>query len=353
MNRKSKLAVLRETLPVAALALLFLAGEVAIAADTDEPVRLIFDTDIGNDVDDAMALAVIHALETRGQCKLLAVTSTKDHPLSAELIDAINTFYGRGDIPVGSVRNGVTPKEGKFLGLARERKDGQLRFPHDLAGGAGAPDATALLRDVLAGQPDGSVVIAQVGFSTNLARLLASGPDERSPLPGPELVKKKVRLLSMMAGVFRPIEGRVRHREYNVVQDLPAAKTVIAEWPTPIVISGFEIGISIRYPHESIDRDYGYVADHPIAAAYRAYCDPGHDRPTWDLTSVLYAVLPDAGYFALSPPGRIVVQDDGYTMFDEKKSGRHRYLIAGPDHITRTREALVQLSSQPPGSVRR
>ena len=32
-----------------------------------EPVRLIFDTDIGNDVDDALALAVIHALQSRGE----------------------------------------------------------------------------------------------------------------------------------------------------------------------------------------------------------------------------------------------------------------------------------------------
>lgn len=46
-----------------------------------EPVRLIFDTDIGNDVDDALALGVIHALQSRGECELLAVTVSKDHPL--------------------------------------------------------------------------------------------------------------------------------------------------------------------------------------------------------------------------------------------------------------------------------
>ena len=345
---ESKLHVVPTLVAASALGLAVLSTSLALTAAPRDPVRLIFDTDMGNDVDDAMALAVIHALETRGQCKLLAVTLTKDHPLAAEFVDAINTFYGRGDIPIGAVRSGVTQEQGKFIGLAGEKRNGTQRYPHDLVGGDMVPEATSLLRDVLAGQPDGSVVIAQVGFSTNLVRLLASGPDEHSALSGPELVKKKVRLLSMMAGAFRPIENRTRHLEYNVAQDIPSARKVIDHWPTPIVISGFEIGIAIRYPHESIDRDYDYVADHPIAAAYRAYCAPGHDRPTWDLTSVLHGVFPDAGYFALSPPGRVVVKDDGYTVFEERKGGPHRYLIAEDRHVIQTREALVQLSSQPP-----
>ena len=54
-----------------------------------EPTKLIFDTDMGNDIDDAMALAIIHQLERRGAVDLLAVTSTKDHPLSAAFIPAM------------------------------------------------------------------------------------------------------------------------------------------------------------------------------------------------------------------------------------------------------------------------
>ena len=89
-------------------ALFLLAMETpAMAVD---PVRLIFDTDIGNDVDDVLALGVIHALQSRGQCQLLAVTITKDQPLAAEFVDAVNTFYGRGDIPIGMVRDGVTQR---------------------------------------------------------------------------------------------------------------------------------------------------------------------------------------------------------------------------------------------------
>jgi hypothetical protein len=84
----------------------------------------------------------------------LAVTITKDHDLSAPFVDAINTFYGRGDIPIGVVRTGPTPEASKFTVLANRRDGGKLRYPHDLVSGADAPEATPLLRDVLAGQPD-------------------------------------------------------------------------------------------------------------------------------------------------------------------------------------------------------
>ncbi len=324
---------------------LWLAGAVAMAA----PPGIIFDTDIGNDVDDALALAMIHSLQSRGHCRLLCVTSTKDHPLSAPLIDVINTFYGRPDIPIGAVRKGVTPAEGKFLGMASDRRQGKWRYPHDLASGTDAPDATTLLRKTLASQPDRSVVIVQVGFSTNLARLLESSGDDVSPLTGRELVKRKVRFISVMAGSFAPVPGgRTRHLEYNVVQDIPSARKVLTDWPTPVICSGYEIGVQLRFPHRAIADRFNYVDDHPIAEAYRRYCAPEHDRPSWDLTSVLVAVFPDAGYFELSPPGKIHMSDDGFTYFEEHPDGNCRYLRMNERQRARSLEALVQLTSQPP-----
>ncbi|MFG0332923.1 MAG: nucleoside hydrolase [Maioricimonas sp. JB049] len=313
----------------------------------DEPVPFIFDTDIGNDVDDVLALGMIHALEARGECRLLAVTITKDNDLAAPFVDAVNTFYGRGDIPIGVVRNGATPETGRFNILAEQRDDGQLRYPHDLKSGADAPEAVALLRKVLAGEKDGSVVMAQVGFSTNFARLLDSKPDDVSPLSGRELVAKKVRLLSVMAGAFELIRGNV-HAEYNVIKDIPSAQKLAEEWPTPIVYSGFEIGLSIPYPSESILNDFEYVEHHPLAEAYHLYNPPPHNRPTWDLTSVLYAIRPDRGYFDLSPEGRVTVDEKGVTTFEASEGGLHRYLIASPEQKIRVTEAQVQLTSQPP-----
>jgi inosine-uridine nucleoside N-ribohydrolase len=313
-----------------------------------EPVRLIFDTDLGNDVDDALALGMIHAFQSRAECRLLAVTVTKDNPYAAAFIDLLNTFYGRPDVPIGTVRNGKTPQDGKYVRKVAEAEDhGRPRYPHQLKSGAGAPEAVAVLRQVLAAQPDGSVVMVQVGFSTNLARLLDSRGDAASPLPGKELVQRKVRLLSAMAGAFGP--GDRRRKEYNIITDLPAARKLFAEWPTPIVASGWEIGNAIKHPARSMRDDYGYVAHHPLREAYAYYRGLENDQPTFDLTSVLYAVRPDRGYFDLSPPGRIIVDEDGTTSFQEDPRGRHRYLKVTPEEIVRVREAQAMLCSQPPG----
>jgi inosine-uridine nucleoside N-ribohydrolase len=295
---------------------------------------------------------MIHALESRGECKLLAVTITKDHELAAAFTDVVNTFYGRGDIPIGVCRSGVTPAAGKFNPLADVKDDGKFRFAHDLRSGNDAADAVTVLRTALATAEDGTVAVAQVGFSTNLAGLLDSKPDGISPLSGIDLVRRKVRLLSIMAGAFTKITGRdgkpYDHKEYNIVKDIPSAQKVASQWPTPIVWSGYEIGIAVPYPHESIQQDYRYAEHHPLAEAYIAYNPPPHNRPTWDLTSVLYAVRPQRDYFGLSTSGRVIVADDGLTSFQADPAGPHRYLQLSDEQKIRVTETLVGLSSQPP-----
>jgi purine nucleosidase len=330
------------------LAALTLMTAGAPQAATAEPVPLIFDTDICGDCDDVLALGMIHALESRGLCRLLAVTISVDHELAAPFVDAVNTFYDRGDVPIGVVGKGGVIEKSEFLSLVKEADNGRFRYPHDVVRNQAVKEATALLRATLAAQPDHTVVIAQVGFFTNLARLLDSPPDAVSPLSGRALVERKVKLLSLMAGAFDSIEGNRHYLEYNVVKDVASARLVAERWPTAMVYSGFEIGIALPYPAVSIERDYRYVSHHPVAEAYIERNPPPHNRPTWDLTSVLYAVMPDRGYFEVSPPGTVSVLADGFTTFKENPQGSHRYLILKPAQQPRVLEALVQLSSQPP-----
>ena len=342
------------SLLVAALVTAVLAA-TSSASEPATRTPLIFDTDIGNDVDDVLALGMIHALQSRGECELLAVTITKDHEHAAAFTDAVNTFYRRGDIPIGVCRSGVTPEAGKFNGLAVEKDGDNLRYPHDLLSGNDAPNAVDVLRKALASQKDGSVVVAQVGFSTNLGALLDSKADAHSPLTGVQLVKQKVKLLSIMAGAFTQIPGKggklYDHKEYNIIKDIPAAKSIATDWPTEIVWSGFEIGISLVYPHRSIEEDFRYVKHHPLAEAYVLYNPPPHDRPTWDLTSVLYGIRPGHSYFDISASGSVIVADDGLTTFKQGAAGKHRYLIVDQAQKLRTQEALQLLSSQPPNAM--
>ena len=311
------------------------------------PVRLVFDTDMGNDIDDAVALAMIHAFESRGEAKLLAVTITKDNRFAAPFVDIMNTFYGRPAIPIGVVHGGKTPEDGNMIRLPSERKgpDGSFVYPHRLTDGRDAPEAVGLLRSILAKEQDRAVTIVQVGFSTNLARLLDSQPDAASPLVGRELVRRKVRLLSLMGGAYP--EGKP---EYNVETDIPSAKKLFAEWPTPIVASGYEVGNQVVYPASSIEHDYGYVPDHPLAEAYRDYMKMPYDRPMWDPTATLYAVRPDA--FSLSSRGTITVDGEGRTHFALDPGGNHQYLKPSAEQESAALRAIIQLASRPPDRLR-
>ncbi len=321
-----------------------------IKPDMSGALNVIFDTDMGNDTDDAMALAMLHTLQSRGVVNLLGITSTKDDPRSAAYLDAFNTFYGRPDIPIGTVRNGVNPEMKDFLKFAAE-------YPHDLKSGQDAERAMPFLRKLLVDQPDQSVTLIQVGFFTNFARLLETEGDDISPLTGKELVKQKVIDLHMMAGAFQTVHYNNRYREYNVTKHLEPAIRLTADWPTPIYWSGFEIGFAATYPWQSIVEDFEHFDRHILKDSYIAYApEIPHDRPTWDLTSVLQAVYPDRGYFDLSSKGTVNMHEDGMTFFRpnprkqpvEKHTGRDRYLIMNEIQTARVREALTMLVSEPP-----
>lgn len=349
-------------------------------APSSQVQSVIFDTDIWADIDDMLALAMLHALQDRGEVKLLAVTISTDNPWCASYVDLINTFYGHSDIPIGIVHDGVTAEAlpkifpsvtwpiTRYTEIISQMKtkDGSPLYPHHLVDGTKALEATSLLRKTLAAQPDGSVVMIEVGYHTNLARLLESRADASSPLDGSDLVRKKVRLLSVMAGNFHETQwqGKTTPRgdpEFNLQVDVPAAQKVFSNWPTPIVDSGTEIGLAMFYPGRTISHDFAYVEHHPIADTYRVYCeemkmrDPkiyqcphDHDHATFDLSAVLYAARPNRDYFSLSKPGTITVLNDGGSRFQEFDGGMHRYLELTEEQRARTLEAMMMLASQPP-----
>jgi inosine-uridine nucleoside N-ribohydrolase len=309
---------------------------------------VVYDTDIGNDVDDAIGLAMLHAFETRGEARLLAVTISKDNRYAAPFVSLFDTFYGRPDIPIGVVRHGKTPDDGAFLKQVdgMKKPDGSPLYPRRVEDPATMPEAVSLLRRVLAKEEDGAVTIVQVGFSTNLARLLESGPDDASPLPGRELVARKVVKLVLMAGRF----SAGGSPEYNVARDLPAAEKVFKEWPGEIVTSGYEVGASIRYDPERLTADFRYAGRHPLVDAYRAHKPMPYAEELWDPSAVLYAVRPYPAYFSLSAPGTIQTDAKGATSFVESAGGKHHYLVVNDVQRAAVREAISVLMSEPPAA---
>src|ERR1700745_3377413 len=114
------------------LSAFFILLAIAPGAQAADPVRLIFDTDIGNDIDDALALGLIQALESRSEVQLLAVTITKDNVGAAPYVDLGNQFYGHPHFPIGVVHNGKTPQDSPYLREPAQlkKKDGSYVYPH-------------------------------------------------------------------------------------------------------------------------------------------------------------------------------------------------------------------------------
>lgn len=342
------------TFPITALTILIVYGctngktsKEAGTRGQHEPVSVIFETDMGNDIDDALALDMLYKYADKGKIQLLAVNSNKNNDYSVRYIDIMNTWYGYPDIPIGKVVNGAdseTGIENYAQKTCQYAVNGKLIFKGSVNDYSAIPDAIQLYRRILSEQPDTSVTIISVGFSSNLAGLLSSPADEYSDLTGKELVKKKVKLLSVMAGSF---EGD-KIQEYNVVTDIEAAQKVFKEWPGKIVASPFEVGAKVEYPAESIQNDFSWTDHHPVVIAYKNYLAMPYDRPSWDLTSVLYAVEGKQNYFILSSPGTISVDNEGYTNFHERPEGQHRYLKISADQADRLKKRFVNLVSARP-----
>lgn len=337
-----------------ALILWLAVSVLPLAIFADDGVRapkIIFDTDITGDVDDVLAMAMLHSLMDRGVCELLGVTISKQNPQTAAFVDAVNTFYGRSDLPIGVTRDATAQKrDSRYLKLA-DSPD----YPHDIRSNEDVPEAVSLLRQMLVRQPDHSVSIVSVGIASNMANLLHSKADAHSPLDGSSLIRQKVKLLSIMAGAFETVDDNNHFLEANVINGIVFMQTVAKEWPqeVPVIWSGYEIGVSLPYPRQSIARDFGYLPHHIVKESYLLYCGPEHDRPCWDQSSVLYAIFPDRDFFGLSKGGQVTVEHDGFTRFTLPKKGdtatpRDRFLTLTPEQRARVLEVMVHLTAQPP-----
>ena len=296
------------------------------------PVKIIFDTDLGPDCDDAGALAVLHGLETLGEAKILGVMASTTSPWCAPCTDAINTYYGRGDIPVATLKGPGSP--GGSEEWYGDSFNGFIAgyFPNRVRHKEYALDAVYLYRKLLSSQADSSVVIVVTGAITNLRDLLVSGADSLSPLDGLSLVRQKVKLLSVMGGIYP------RGQESNFMVDPPATRKVVADWPTPIMFSGFEIGEDLltgsRLKTETPENN-------PVAAAYHLWdlhfarqFEPGFDpdqaiwpHSSFDQTAVLYAVRGLQNYWDIQQRGYNHILEDGSNEWRESPDKKHSYLI--------------------------
>jgi hypothetical protein len=307
------------SIPLLLSALLALA--VAAGAPAGEaPVRLILDTDMDSDCDDVGALAMLHAMADDGEVELLAAMASSHHAWSAPCIDAINTWYGRPDIPIGVPKGNAAQSASKFAKPIAER------FPHDLPSAEQAEDAVKLYRRILMAQPDRSVVIVTIGDLTNIADLLRL-PAEGAQPAGLDLVRAKVRLWACMGGNFigRPAHDDLKLSNNNFTGDKAGSLYAIQHWPVRLVFVGREIG-SVPSGLKVGARLKQLPAEHPVRVAYEAYFGgEARDRHVADQTAVLFAVRGLRDYWESEAKGFMDLAPD-MTFTWSYAEDRHEYL---------------------------
>jgi len=291
----------------------------ASSQNPSKPVHVIFDTDIGPDYDDVGAMALLHAFADNGECTILATIASNKYKFTGPVLDIINTYFKRPDLPIGVVRGNAAD-----IG-AVQKWDSMLvsKYPHDLKNNTQAEDALTLYRKLLSEAKDNSVTIITVGFFTNMSNLLNSAPDKFSPLNGKELIKRKVNQLVSMAACF---DGRMGDfKEFNVKIDAPASQNVFDNWPGKIVFSGFEIGANI---FTGLPIKNSTITNSPVkdVFAWSIPLDPQdkNGRMSWDETAVLVAVRGAAPYYQLIG-GKIISRPDGSNEWDYKN--KYHYFL--------------------------
>jgi len=175
----------------------------------NERVPLLFDTDIGSDIDDAVALAY---LLNEPRCDLLGITTVTGEPQArARLADAVCRAAGRPDVPIHA--GAAVP----FLVPQQQPECPQQavlpRWPH--RGDFARNTAVPFLREVIHSRP-GEVTLLAVGPFTNVGLLFALDPE----IPG--LLKRLV----VMGGAFGTATSDARRCEWNAKGD-PHASAVM------------------------------------------------------------------------------------------------------------------------------
>jgi inosine-uridine nucleoside N-ribohydrolase len=262
-------------------------------------VKLIIDTDLGCDYDDAVAVALANIAHKNGGAELLAITESLDDRAAGLVVAYICDYYKNIiDIGVASAAKPDCKKIfSKFVNSLNGLPGDENRFLWNSA---------ELIRQKLLCSSDKSVVLLCIGTLNNLAELV--GRD------GARLLRDKTREIVVMGGNFTDYNRYFTYGnqkwegEYNIVSDIKSAQTLVNCDGLPLSFLDFNQGLHVLFNI----RDSGLADDHPLTRIFRrGGCA---ERPCWDVVSLLYA-LGKAEIFEASEYGRVNVDDRGKTTF--------------------------------------
>jgi len=214
-----------------------------------DKIPVLFDTDIGSDIDDAVCLAYLLA---QPRCELVGITTVSgEADRRAMLASAICRSVDRGDIPihVGSPTPLLTP----ILQPHAEQAAILNRWAHDLD--FPAAKAVEFMRQTIRERP-GEIILLAVGPFTNVALLFAGDPE----IPG------MLRGLVTMGGAFRVGGGRMYLQEWNAIND-PYASAIMYRAAVPHTCIGLDVTTQCTMPADEVRTRFHGGALHVVADA--------------------------------------------------------------------------------------
>jgi purine nucleosidase len=213
------------------------------------PIKVILDTDIGSDIDDAVCLAY---LLSNPECQLLGVTTvTGEGVARARMADAICRVAGKPTpIFVGAERPLIVPK--------KQSKAPQAVALSKWAHSKDFPEGRAIdfLRDTIRAAPH-EVTLLTIGPLTNVGLLFAAYPD----------VAPLLKSLVIMGGHFAAAPDAARNPplEWNIIND-PHAAAIVYRAPVRLHRSiGLDVTLKAQMPAEEVRRRF----THPLLAPVR------------------------------------------------------------------------------------
>lgn len=196
-----------------------------------ETVPVLFDTDIGSDIDDALALAY---LLRQPRCELLGVTTVTGEPeVRARLVDAVCQAFGRKEVPI------YAGADRPLLIEQRQPEAPQRtalkKWPHREQFGANM--AVDFLRQTIRSRP-GEITLLSVGPLTNVGLLFALDPEI------PRLLKRYV----LMGGVYVSRPAGYGLTEWNAMLDPHATAIAFAARAPGTRAVGLDVTTKCRMP---------------------------------------------------------------------------------------------------------
>ena len=296
--------------------------------------KIIFDTDMGSDCDDAGALALLHKLADKGEVEIIGtIFSSNANHYGIGVCAAINQYYGRPEIPLGQYQGTTVigdPNDSYSRHIALE----QTQFGHQVSNKA--PELIGMYKKILEAQPDQSVTILTVGHPVGLFYLM-NDPE------GGDLVERKVKNWIAMTHT-----DTIPQSDWNFGKNgtAPYIARLLKIWPTDSYFSGAGEDIitgNVKLPKTS--------SHNPVKKAYELWGNNAlkNGRSSWDQIAVLFAVRPQ--YFSIEP-GELLQNDSLETYWKpatEKADATNHHFKVIPSISNEDMEALIEkLMSEEP-----